>query len=109
MTPTRTKWSVKETILVADYVWIHKVRPTGTELTALREEVVAVGLPRSEEAVSMQAFEFADEWGYATWTGREGTVQITAVARLFEGYPDEMHRLARTIALLGKLDKIRAE
>jgi hypothetical protein len=103
------KWSVEETILVADYVWTHQARPTGTDLTALREEVVAVGSPRSDDAVSMQAFEFADKWGYATWTGREDTAQITAVAALFESWHEDMHRLARTIALLGKLDQIRAE
>ena len=95
------------TILVADYVWTHKARPTGTDLTALHEEVVAVGSPRSEDAVSMQAFEFADKWGYAKWTRREDTAQITAVAKLFEAWPDDMHRLARTISLLGKLDQIR--
>jgi hypothetical protein len=109
MSPTKTRWSVEETILVADYVWTHKARPTGADLTALREEVVAVGSSRSEDAVSMQAFEFADEWGYATWTGREGTVQIAAIAKLFEACHHDMHRLARTIALLGKLHQIRAE
>lgn len=102
-----TKWTVEETILVADYVWTHKARPTGTDLTALHEKVVAVGSLRSEDAVSMQAFEFADKWGYATWTGREDTAQITAVAQLFETCHDDMHRLARTIALLGRLDQIR--
>lgn len=79
----------------------------GTDRTALHEQVVAVGSPRSEDALSMQAFEFADEWGHAKWIGREGTVQIAAPARLFEARLDDMHRLTCTITLLGKLDQIR--
>ena len=109
MGATRTRWSVEETILVADWVWTHEARPTGTDLTRLRDEVAAVGSPRSEDAVSMQAFEFAAEWGHAEWTGRDSTAQITAIAKLFKACHKDMQRLARTISLLAKLDQARAK
>jgi hypothetical protein len=100
---TRLRWSVNETIVTADWVWTNKRRPTGVELTELRDTLALVGTPRSEDAVSWQAFEFADRWGYATWNNREGGVQMTGVAMLFESCPDDMHRRAEEIILMARL------